>query len=113
MKKIPKKIIILLHPAIVNLPSGRYLVINSSNTDDGWYEVDDSFTIEKALKLWEKKSTTQVSKPANDWVWKVENSKKNGYYTVTFDKAGWSCDCTGFGFRRKCRHIDEAKTKMN
>lgn len=109
--KIPKKIKSLLHPAVVTLPSGKYLVI-AGGEDDGWYKVDDTFTLDSAMQRWERQEVVQP-KPANDWVWKVENSKKNGYYTVTFDKAGWSCDCTGFGFRRKCRHIDEAKTKMN
>lgn len=111
---IPKKIVSLYRPVVITLPSKRYLVITGSEqpAHNGWYEVDDKFNLSKVLKTW-KQLNYQENTLKGAWTWKVQNSKKNGYYTVSFDKAGWTCDCTGFGYRRKCRHIDEAKTKMN
>lgn len=110
--KIPKKIIGTINPTVVDTISGRYLIIvNSANNTNGWYPVPEAFTFEDAQKRFVRKPTYEVS--SKEWTWKVKNSKGTGHYIVTFDKGGWSCDCTGYSFRRKCRHIDEAKTKMN
>jgi hypothetical protein len=111
-KKIPKKIIGTINPTVVDTINGRYLiVVNSTNNTNGWHRVADTFTFEDAQKLFVRKITHEVS--SKEWSWQIKNSKGTGFYTVTFDKGGWSCDCTGYGFRRKCRHIDEAKTKLN
>tara|TARA_R100001163_G_C5050826_1_gene187641 strand:- start:35 stop:358 length:324 start_codon:yes stop_codon:yes gene_type:complete len=40
--------------------------------------------------------------------WAVKGSKGNEY-TVSVTDGQWSCTCAGFGFRRKCRHIQEIK----
>lgn len=111
---IPKKIVSLYRPTLISIGGSRYLVISGSDKQDGWYPVKENFDIRKIYKVWTpwgKQKENEVL--AGAWTWQVQNSKKNGYYTVKFDKGGWSCDCTGFGYRRKCRHVDEAKTKMN
>jgi hypothetical protein len=38
----------------------------------------------------------------------VEGSKGAKYF-VTKTAAGYSCSCPGFGFRRKCKHVDMVK----
>jgi hypothetical protein len=42
--------------------------------------------------------------------WTVQGSKGNKY-TVTRSSKGWSCTCSGFGFRRQCKHVSE-KSKV-
>ena len=32
-------------------------------------------------------------------------------YSVSRAGAGWTCTCPGYMFRRKCRHVEEAKQK--
>jgi len=52
----------------------------------------------------------EESKKPEGKVWTVIGSKGN-QYSVNLSGGYWSCDCPGFGFRRKCRHVDEiAKT---
>jgi hypothetical protein len=34
---------------------------------------------------------------------------KGAAYTVTRSAAGWHCQCKGFEFRGRCRHIEEAQ----
>lgn len=110
--KLPKKIVGTINPTVIDTHSGRYMVVvYSTNKTDGWHPVPPSFTFEDAQKLFVRRSMESVS--SKEWTWKIKNSKGTGHYTVSFDKGGWTCDCTGFGFRRKCRHIDEAKIKLN
>lgn len=107
MKAVPKKYTSIYPPTLVDLPSGRYFII-TGETHGGWYPVSKKFNYEKALQGWTPTVTTSVQSTITK-VWKIANSKNQGYYTVSFDKGNWSCDCTGYGFRRKCRHIEEAK----
>lgn len=112
--KIPKKIVSLYMPILFQSVNGKYLIVAGSEEHGGWYPVDDDFDMNKVIKNWTQTSfQKEEEKPNNPWSWQIQNSKKNGYYTVEFDKRGWTCTCPGFGFRRDCKHIAEAKTKMN
>lgn len=113
---IPELIECLYRPNIVDLPGGRFVVYAGYASNGGWYRVNSEFTMEDALSRWkplESKKAKEEKKPADDWTWEVANSKKNGYYTVAFDKRGWTCTCTGYGFRRDCKHIQQTKNKIN
>lgn len=47
--------------------------------------------------------------PREDFkTWTMKGSKGNEYL-VTMDRGNYSCTCPGFGFRRACKHVDEAK----
>lgn len=35
------------------------------------------------------------------------NGSKGNKYIVTRSKSKWECTCTGFGFRKTCKHISE------
>ena len=35
---------------------------------------------------------------------------KGAKYTVTNDGGRWACTCVGFGFRRDCKHVQEARS---
>ena len=88
-------------PAIVELPSGRYVVGGSS-----WLRVESDFTMEQAHTLWQRPKHVEPPKPR---VFEVANSKGNGFYQVTVGGlSGPTCTCPGFGFRRTCKHVDTA-----
>ena len=42
----------------------------------------------------------------NIQVFEVEGSKGKKY-TVTKDSKGWDCTCSGFQFRKQCKHVSE------
>lgn len=42
-------------------------------------------------------------------VYEVAGSKGNKY-TVTRNSKGWTCTCSGFQFRKQCKHISELST---
>lgn len=40
-------------------------------------------------------------------------SQPGRFYTVQFSKYWlWSCNCLGFYFRKRCRHVDELKEQL-
>mgnify|MGYP001253639811 CR=1 FL=1 len=43
--------------------------------------------------------------------YEVPGSKPGSKYTVTRDGKSWSCTCVGFGFRKDCKHIHQAKER--
>jgi hypothetical protein len=42
--------------------------------------------------------------------WQIKGSKGDAY-TVSLENDRWGCTCPGHGFRGRCRHVDEVKTK--
>lgn len=91
-------------PAIVNIGSKRYLVGGSH-----WQQVDDSFTLQDAAKLWSRPKREPAPKLQT---FQVANSKGTGFYLVVVGPDGNSCTCTGFGFRRTCKHITNVLAEL-
>ena len=44
--------------------------------------------------------------------WQVAGSKGNSY-TVTQELGTWTCTCSGFKFRGKCRHVSEISSTVS
>jgi len=78
----------------------------------GWMEVPAGTTLEEVKLHWEQELPKAEEKPAYVIEELVPSSRGKGLeYTVKFDGLWWSCDCTGFGFKRTCRHVDQIKLK--
>jgi len=41
----------------------------------------------------------------------VVDGSKGKKYTVTKDSKGWDCTCTGFTYRKSCKHVSELSGK--
>ena len=98
----------ILPPNFVNLRSGRHVVYPGGN----WYRVSEDVVrkdIESRWKKWESNDVVVVPK-GKEWI--VPGSKGNEY-SVSFLNMNWGCTCPGFGFRRKCKHIDTIKADAN
>jgi len=98
-------------PAIVNLASGKRFAISGST----WIEVPNSITLENVdeYMVYKPRKASVLSGTRS---WKVENNKGK-VYTVKAKNGSWSCDCLGFTYRRKCRHVavtkEENKAEMD
>lgn len=81
----------------------------------GYHIVPNGTTLSEVLKHWirkEPKDFKEEEKPSYEIHEKVNSSRGNGkQYDVTFNGNSWSCTCLGFGYRRKCRHIEKVKQK--
>lgn len=94
------------HPAIAVFGGVTYVV-------PGWHPIPTGTTLKEVEDHWEK--VTYPDKPTTFPKHEIEEtvvSKRTGEkYTVSFHTQFWSCTCMGYGFRGKCKHIEEVKQK--
>ncbi|MFW6311056.1 MAG: SWIM zinc finger family protein [Nanoarchaeota archaeon] len=97
----------LIPPSLATFPSGKTYILPI------WKEVPGDTTLEEVQKHWIKK----IPRESKDFDFKIrkEISSSNGKqnYIVQYDGMNWSCTCTGFGFRRKCKHIEQIKSECS
>ena len=91
-------------PAIATINGERYIM-------PGWYKLEPN---EKTPDIKDIAFYPYKPKPADkpniasDKVYKVKSSKGDKEYIVKSNATGsLECSCPGYGFRRKCRHINE------
>ena len=104
--ELPNQVISIYPPTLVQ-GSKRYAVFSSK-----WYEVNDNVTLSDLMKIWVRWSPKQkevLSKEGSSW--QVASSKPGKFYAVTFRNGVWGCQCSGFSFRRECRHVNDMKKK--
>ena len=112
MTPLPDTIESMYPPIVFNsvIDNRRYAIFGNrpKGMGNGWFEVPQSFTIEDARKRWVKYSPGQI-KNAQNQIWKIANSKGNGFYDVKLNDGHYSCSCVGFGYHRDCKHIKQVK----
>jgi len=99
----------LLPPTITEIGGKRWAVFTGDH--GGWFRIDKTVTREMLLHRWIRWQPKNVeNQPAKEIVqeWKINGSKGN-VYNVTLRNGSYSCECMGFGFRRKCKHVEQAK----
>ena len=96
-------------PALTTFGSEKYIM-------PGWYKLPED---EHDIKLEDiafypyKADKPNIPDSNKNKVYKVKSSRGDKVYEVTIDSSGeFSCTCPGYGFRRRCRHIDEVKKSL-
>ena len=91
-------------PCLADTASGRYAIGGST-----WIKVPDDTRFEDLPKYMTYESKRPES-PADapDGAWAVVGSK-GASYTVRAVQGRYTCTCPGFGWRRKCKHIEQVK----
>ncbi len=74
-----------------------------------WVEVPSGTTFDQ-LSDYMVYKPRERQEAEGESTWQVKGSKGNTY-TVKLSGGSYSCTCAGYGFRRKCRHIDEVKNE--
>jgi len=105
--------IVLYHPTIFKGQHGKYYAVSGGT----WIEVPDDTTLEdvkelfcwgaEARKYWDSNYSDEPEK-----VIEVKGSKGNTY-KVTKQGDKWKCECSGFQFRGKCKHITNLQTLLS
>ncbi len=103
-----KPTVVSVNPALFTSPSGqRYAVAGSV-----WVPVPIDTTRDNMGRFvsWEPPEINPEPS-INSREWSVKGSKGNAYCVVERN-GSWGCSCVGYGYRRKCRHIDETKKRI-
>ena len=93
------------------LPPGITTIGGKTYACPGWHVIPEGTTLEEVYSRWTKLHPKEEAKPENHISEEVKSSKGDKTYTVTFDGKYWSCECVGFQYNRKCKHVTEIKTK--
>ena len=92
-----------VNPLLFTAPSGqRYAVAGSV-----WLPVPE-VTTRADLDRYMVWTPPQANLTQSSREWSVTGSK-GATYRVTERDGQWVCSCPGYGYRRKCRHIEETK----
>jgi len=82
----------------------------------GWYKLkqnEETPNIEDIAFYPYKAKKPNIPNIDSNKVYKVKSSKGNAYYEVKMNASGsLECSCPGYGFRRKCRHIDYVMNEL-
>ena len=96
-------------PFTMELNGERYIM-------PGWYKLpEDEPTpdIEDIGFYPYKAKKPNIPNNMKNKVYKVTSSKGDKEYEVKMNSSGsLECTCPGYGFRRKCRHIDYVKSEL-
>lgn len=106
---LPDVIEYYIPPTMIELSGKRFAVIKGV-----WFVADESVTFEKLYKRWKKPVRKVEAKPKAAAISvQVKSSDGKREYTVEYKHDSWSCTCPAYGFRHKCKHIDQVKSKKH
>jgi len=94
------------------LPPGLVVISGIKYIMPGWHVVPSMTTLNDVYNHWTRDLPIREKEPAHLISTIISSSNGKSSYNVTFDGIYWNCDCAGFGFRKKCRHVTEVKTKQ-
>lgn len=105
--------ITLYPPTIIRGQQNKYYAVSGAT----WIEVPDNTTLEdarelfcwgnEARKYWDSTHSDEPEKTIE-----VKGSRGNTY-KVTKQGDNWKCECSGFQFRGKCKHITNLQTLLS
>ena len=99
-------------PVLSDFPSGRYAISGSK-----WLLVPPDTTREDLPRyMVVKPARSQLAPRTEAREWKVRGSKGSEYIVTAHGADSrqifFSCTCVGYGFRRKCKHIEGIKENI-
>ena len=96
-----KPVEVIWNPALTTGQDGKRYAISGSV----WVEVPPGTTREE-LPMYMVVRQPKIIQQQADESWQVHGST-GSKYTVRLRSGQWSCSCAGFGWRQKCKHVEE------
>jgi len=100
----------LIPPYTMKIGSDKYIM-------PGWYKLDKNEELPNIEDIgyypYKPKIDDSLKNIDSNKVYKVMSSKGDKEYQVQLNTSGsLECECPGYGFRRRCRHIDEVTRSL-
>ena len=96
-----KPIEVAWNPALTTGRDGKRYAISGCV----WVEVPPDTTFDE-LPMYMVVKKREVKQNDSGKSWQVAGSKGKSYI-VSIREGQWSCTCAGFGWRRRCKHVEE------
>ena len=96
-----KPVEVTWNPALTTGIDGKRYAISGST----WIEVPPGTTFDE-LPMYMVVKQREDNQKEGEESWQVKGSKGTEY-TVSLRQGQWSCTCPGFGWRRRCKHVEE------
>lgn len=96
-----KPVEVAWNPALTTGRDGKRYAISGSV----WVEVPSDTTFDE-LQMYMVVKQREDNQREGEELWQVKGSRGTNY-TVSLRQGQWSCTCPGFGWRRRCKHIEE------
>jgi hypothetical protein len=97
----------LLNPAIFQSHTLGKTFVVAGNIP--WIEVPEGTTLDNIE--WIDEGKKYQTKKADVITWEVKGSTGKEYTVKRNQNNIWSCNCVGFGFRNRCKHIAQIKER--
>ncbi len=100
----------LIPPYTMKIGSDKYIM-------PGWYKLDKNEELPDIEDIgyypYKPKIDDSLKNIDSNKVYKVMSSKGDKEYQVQLNTSGsLECECPGYGFRRRCRHLDEVTRSL-
>ena len=95
------------YPVEVSMPPALFKSTVSGKTffvAGKWIEVPEGTTMEDADKF-----VKYVKRTYDIKEWKIHSSSGSSYTVRRIDGKRYTCNCPGFKFRGRCKHIDKVR----
>ena len=89
------------NPALTTGQDGKRYAISGSV----WIEVPHDTTFDE-LPMYMVVKQREDTQQQREESWEVIGSRGSSF-TVSLRQGQWSCTCAGFGWRRRCKHVEE------
>jgi hypothetical protein len=99
-------IVVSMNPMLYTDMSGQKWAVSGEH----WVEVPDTLTLAEVGKYMIVEHRETPAQAADVVSYEVQGSKGNTY-TVSDNGGTWTCTCPGFGWRRKCKHVEAQKNE--
>lgn len=97
-------IVVSLNPMLYTDRSGQKWAVSGEH----WIEVPETLTLDRVGEYMVTAEPPELPQSREVRTWQVQGSKGNTY-TIADDGGTWTCSCPGFGWRRKCKHVEAQK----
>ena len=103
-----KPVKVTMNPAMFTNHLGiKYAIAGST-----WVAIPNSTTFDELAKymIYDRPASVQVEESVAK-EWNVTGSKGD-VYSISFKNEVYTCNCPGYGYRRRCRHIEKIKSDV-
>ncbi len=100
-------IVVSMNPMLYTDRAGQKWAVSGQH----WVEVPETLTLDRVGEYMIVEEREAPAQPADVTSYEVQGSTGNTY-TVTDNGGTWTCTCPGFGWRRKCKHVDAQRAKV-